>query len=147
MYGLHASSVIIPSFLFFSNPNQPTQPQWPEYTTESREFLRFASDTPSFASENETLFLEPRFSFWDEIVPALIRSTITPTKNETQDGLQCVKVSERMNLDSVTAENIIIALAVIAGALLQCLLLFVLVACVVNSRRSNSAPIQSSKIV
>ena len=119
---------------------------------ESREFLRFASDTPSFASENETLFLEPRFTFWDEIVPALIKSTITPndnqtTKNETQDGLQCVKFSERMNLDSVTAENIIIALAVIAGALLLCLLLFVLVACVVNSRRSNSAPIQSSKIV
>ena len=86
------------------------------------------------------------------MVPALIKSTLTKnetqtTKNETQDGLQCLKFSERMNLDSVTAENIIIALATIAGALFLCLLMFVLVACVINSRRSNSASIQSNKIV
>ena len=85
-------------------------------------------------------------SFWEQIVPALVESTKTIVTSTPSD-LQCVKFSDRMNLDSVSAENIIIALATISGALLLCLLMFVFISCVINSRRSNSANIQSSKVV
>ena len=122
-------------FLISRNPNElHQQTVWPQYTQESREYLKLTAEVTSFASA-ETNFGKPRISFWLDIVPALI---VSAKRENSSEGTQDASLNEKLKTGDSTTDYVIIILAVVAGVLLLCLTIsLVFIFCSIKRNSGN----------
>ena len=99
----------------------PGLSDWPEYSEMTSPYLDITSD----GLLSRQYFREPFVTFWTKIIPSLIElGTVSVEQSDTTDVPMTRTLSDRLNIDNVTSENIIIALVTISGSLLiACLLI------------------------